>query len=227
MFWRKSLDSKRAAAARTAPPGPLRDYLSLPFQDPETDARRARYLAIDLELTGLDPKRDAILSIGFVPIDGQAIVHAGAGQLLVAPEVEVGQSARIHGLTDDHLAAGVPLEEAIPVVLRALAGRTLVAHHAPLEVGFLSQACERLYGQPLIVRAIDTMHLQQRVLRVGFHGHVKSGTLRLQASRDRFGLPRYRSHEALTDAIAAAELFLAQAADLGGDKGISLKSLSS
>lgn len=227
MFWRRSLDDRRAAAARKAPAGPLRAYLQASFDPATTDARAGRYLALDLELTGLDPRRDQILSIGFVPIDGQSITLAGATQLFVVPGGEVGQSASIHGLTDDHLAGGIRLADAMPVVLQALAGRTLVAHHAPLEIGFLSTACERLYGQRLIVRVIDTMQLQRRVLRLGFDDEVRDGRLRLHGARDHFGLPRYRSHEALTDAIAAGELFLAQAADLGGATGITLKSLSS
>ena len=50
--------------------------------------------------------------------------------------------------------------------------------------------------------------------------------LRLQACRDHFGLPRYRAHEALTDAISAGELFLAQSAHLAGGSGITVKALS-
>jgi DNA polymerase III subunit epsilon len=226
MFLRRSIEDRRAAAARRAPAGPLRDFLSVPFDDGRTDSREGRYLAIDLELTGLDPRRDEILSAGFIPIDGRDIVHAGAEHLLVTPEGGVGQSASIHGLTDDRLAAGRPLAEVIPDVLRALAGRSLVAHHAPIEMGFLSRACERLYGQPLLVRPIDTMALHRRVLRLGSDAEVRPGVLRLQAARDHFGLPRYRAHEALTDAIAAGELFLAQAAHLGGRSGITLKALS-
>ncbi len=226
MFFRRSLDDRRAAAARKAPPGPLRDYLEVPFADARIDVRDGRYLAIDLELTGLDPRTDEILSAGYIPIDGRDVVHAGAEHLFIVPEGEVGQSASIHGLTDDHLATGLPLAEAIPVVLHALAGRFLVAHHAQIEIGFLSRACERLYGQPLLVRAIDTLALQQRVLRLGSDAEFREGVLRLQASRDHFGLPRYRAHEALTDAISAGELFLAQAAHLGGGSGIAVKALS-
>ncbi|MDO5502907.1 MAG: 3'-5' exonuclease [Actinomycetia bacterium] len=226
MLFRKSLDDKRIAASRKAPPGPLREYLEVPFQHPKADARLGRYLAIDLELTGLDPQRADILSAGYLPIDGTDLVHAGAAQVLVAPTGEVGQSASIHGLTDDQLAVGLPLAEAMPIVLRALAGRTLVAHNVAIEVGFLSRACQVLYGQPLLVRAIDTMALQRRVLRVGAGEDVKHGALRLQACRDHFGLPRYRAHEALTDAISAGELFLAQAAHLAGSTGITLKQLS-
>lgn len=226
MFLRRSLDDRRAAAARKAPAGPLRDYLEVPFADPRTDFREGRYLAIDLELTGLEVDVDEMLSVGYVPIEGRDLVLGGAAHLLIAPSGEVGQSASIHRLTDDHLAGGMLLEHAMPLVLRALAGRTLVAHHAAIEVGFLSAACQRLYGQPLIVRAIDTMVLQRRVLRIGPSDEVRQGTMRLQGARDHFGLPRYRAHEALTDAMAAGELFLAQAADLAGSSGISVRSLS-
>lgn len=226
MFWRKSLNDKRAAAARTAPAGPLRTFLEVPFVDPKEDWRAGRYLAIDLELTGLDPKQDKILSFGYVPIDGPSISLGGAEQLLVIPKVEVGQSATIHGLTDDHLATGMPIAEAMPYVLRALAGRTIVAHHAAIEVGFISRACERVYGHPIVVPAIDTMKLQRRVLRLSPGEDPKHGALRLQACRDHYGLPRYKAHEALTDALAAGELFLAQAVDLAGESGISIKSLS-
>lgn len=224
-FWRRTLDDRRQAALRKAPPGPLRDYLEVPFENARMDWASGHYLAIDLELTGLE--QDAtILSAGFIPIDGPSLVHAGAEHLLVRPDIEVGQSATIHGLTDDRLAQGRSLEEVLPEVLAALAGRTLVAHHAQVEVGFLSRACTQLYGQPLLVRSIDTMLLQRRVMRLGADQDVKHGSLRLQASRDRFGLPRYKAHEALTDAIAAGELFLAQAADLGGGSGITIKQLS-
>lgn len=226
MFFRRSLDDRRAAAARKAPAGPLRDYLEVPFADPRSDYRQGRYLAIDLELTGFDPREDVILSVGYVPIDGRDLVLAGAAHIFVRPSREVGQSASVHRLTDDHLSTGLPLADAMPLVLRALTGRTLVAHHAVIETGFLSAACQRLYGQPLIVRAIDTMTLQRRVLRIGPTDQVKPGSLRLQGARDHFRLPRYRAHEALTDAMAAGELFLAQAADLAGSSGISLKSLS-
>ena len=40
------------------------------------------------------------------------------------------------------------------------------------------------------------------------------GALRLWAARKRRGLPVYRAHEALSDALACAELYLAQRAEL-------------
>jgi hypothetical protein len=48
----------------------LRDYLQTPFPDPRTEVGDLQLLAVDLETTGLHPKNDRLLSIGFVPIDG-------------------------------------------------------------------------------------------------------------------------------------------------------------
>jgi DNA polymerase-3 subunit epsilon len=44
-------------------------------------------------------------------------------------------------------------------------------------------------------------------------GEKNSPSLRLTHARERYNLPCYRPHHALTDALAAAELFLAQVQD--------------
>ena len=44
-------------------------------------------------------------------------------------------------------------------------------------------------------------------------GEKTSPSLRLAHARQRYNLPPYHPHHALTDALAAAELFLAQMAD--------------
>ena len=46
---------------------------------------------------------------------------------------------------------------------------------------------------------------------------IATGQLRLASLRQRFNLPRYRAHDALSDALAAAELFCAQLAEAGGE----------
>lgn len=215
MRLRRSPDRRRARQLAHTSEGPLRDYLARPFPDPSEQHTTLRLLAVDLETTGLEPARDQILSIGFVPVDGRRIVLAGARQLVVRSATEVGQSAAIHGLTDDAVAAGVPLADALAAVLAALGGRVLLAHHATIEREFLSAACERVLGGPLPCVSVDTMTLEQRLLSRGWGDEPPPGSLRLSAARERHGLPRYRSHEALTDALACAELYLAQAADLG------------
>lgn len=218
-------DRRRARWAGEAPPGPVRDYLASPPPGPRTDVSDLRLLALDLETTGLDPSTDHILSVGFVPIDGRQVVLSGAEHLLCRADVEVGQSAAVHGITDDALAGGIDLRTLVERVAAALTGRVLLAHHAAIETGFLSAACERELGVPLPMTAVDTMELQSRVLRSHAGEDLPPGALRLSTARAHVGLPRYAAHEALTDALACAELYLAQVDRLSGGQPMSLKAL--
>lgn len=225
MILGRSLDRQRLRALERAPDGPLRDLLAVPFPEPSQGHPGLRLLAVDLETTGLDPERDEILSVGLVPVDGERVVLSGARRMLVRGADDVGQSAAVHGLTDDEVAAGADLSEALTLVLRALTGRVLLAHHVTLEREFLSAACRRVLGAPLVCPGVDTMALERRLVVRGWGDEPPEGSLRLQAARDRHGLPRYRSHEALTDALACAELYLAQVAALGQGRPVTLRRL--
>jgi DNA polymerase-3 subunit epsilon len=221
-------DRRRARQARWAgqvPAGPVRDYLASPPPGPRTDVSDLRLLALDLETTGLDPRTDRILSVGFVPVDGLQIDLSGAEHLICRADVEVGQSAAIHGITDDALAGGIDLRELVDRVAAALTGRAVLAHHAAIETEFLSAACERELGVPLPMTAVDTMELQSRVLRSHAGDDLPPGALRLTTARAHLGLPRYAAHEALTDALACAELYLAQVDRLSGGQPMSLRAL--
>jgi DNA polymerase-3 subunit epsilon len=221
----RSNQAQQAKLAKRAPSGPLQDYLSTPLPVPATPLAQARLLAIDIETTGLDPARDQILSVGFVPVDGPTITLSGASQLLVRPSTDVGESARFHGLTDDALTAGVSLSDALAAILGALSGRVLLAHHAAIETGFLSAACQRVYGASVHFAVVDTIALQFGLLSRGFDDEPPKGSLRLWAARGQYGLPHYAAHEALTDALACAELYLAQIAELQAGHPLPLKAV--
>lgn len=175
----------------------------------------APLMAMDLEMTGLDPVRDQILSIGLVPIEHGAIPLADAEQKLVQIRGSVGQSATIHGILDNDLVQAVSTETALAWFLSRTRGRILVAHHAPLDCRFLQQDMLTFYHQPVILPTIDTL-LVERLRLLREHSVIKEGSLRLGACRERYGLPIYSAHCALTDALACAELLLAQIAAMGG-----------
>src|SRR5688572_26866062 len=60
-------------------------------------------LALDIETTGLDPARHEVLSFGMVPVRRLTIELAEARQYAVRPVrgAGVGDSATVHGITDD------------------------------------------------------------------------------------------------------------------------------
>lgn len=187
----------------------------------DTPLDRVAFLALDLETTGMDPDRDEIVSIGFIPLCHNRIRCREAENRTVRPLREPEETATtIHGITHTHMAAAPGLDEILDHVLSAMAGRVVLAHYSRIERGFLAKATLELTGEALEFPVVDTMVLEARkhpVYRPNFiqrwMGDKDSPSLRLSHARERYGLPPYRPHHALTDALATAELFLAQAAD--------------
>lgn len=216
-------EARRRRRLKKTPAGPLHDYLAVPFPEPSSDYRKVDYLAIDLETTGLDAKTDHILSVGHVVVRGNRIDLGTACHRLVHTARAIPQeSAVIHQITDDQAATGEALEEVLIDLLKDMAGKVMIAHHATVEQGFLSNACKHLFGDGLLVPTVDTQTVSLRTFQrrqITFKG----SDLRLHALGDRFNLPRYGAHNALSDALAAAELFLAQAAYKDNGKGIALR----
>ena len=212
------LEWRRRQLLRHTTAGPLRDYLAHPFPDRTQDYRRLTYLAIDLETTGLDPKQDHILSIGTVEIRNNAIDLGTAHHVIVSSSQPLSEkNVAIHRLTDDVIAQGEPITQALTNLLRLLTGKILLAHHAAIEIGFLRNACQGVFGSDLLVPVVDTLVLAQQQLNRR-NAIVTRGALRLAALRAHYHLPRYTAHNALSDAIAAAELFLAQATERCGNQ---------
>jgi len=90
-----------------------------------------------------------------------------------------------------------------------------------MEQGFLSAACTQHFGAELHVPIVDTFAVERRHMeRMGTY--PRGEDLRLARVRQRYGLPQYRNHNALTDALACAELYLALAA---ASRGTTLTSM--
>lgn len=184
--------------------GPLADLY-------DTSVQPRRWLSVDVETTGLDPAKDRLLSIGWVPVDDNEIVLAGAGHVILwnGSNESVGESATVHGITDDVIAMGTDPQDAVGQVLEALKGRALLAHYAKMELGFLDKACRQYFGAGFDVPADDTMDREYRAMTAKNREPSREG-LRLWTLLENYGLPPSKAHHALNDAIAAAEIWLAQ-----------------
>jgi DNA polymerase-3 subunit epsilon len=178
-------------------------------------------VALDLETTGLDPVRDGIVSVGLVPMEGGIIRTSQARQWVVRPRVPFGdESMVLHGITHTQIEEAPDLEAVLGELLQALAGRVVVAHCVAIERQFLARALLSRLGEGIEFPAIDTMALEARwrekqtrpFLDRLLGRRAPPISIRLAASRQRHGLPRYGLHHAATDALACAELLHAQLA---------------
>ena len=187
-----------------------RAYLEAPLPDIRRPLERAAFLALDFETTGLNPRTDRILSMGYVPLEQGRIRLGAAHHCIVNAGIPLkGESVAIHHITDAEAERGCGLRQMMEVLLPAMTGRILLVHYAAVERRFLHAAMKALYGAVLPFYVVDTMELERRHL-LRANPHVKPADLRLAACRAHHGLPPHRPHHALEDAIATAELFLAQ-----------------
>ena len=209
------LDAKRRWWMRKEVREPLRTVLHAGHPSPRTPVADTKIIAVDLELTGLDPATDQIVSIGWVPVIEGSVRLAQARRVFVQIQGSVSESATVHGIVDASLHTATSLKEVLNPLLQDMKQSVLLAHHAPIEQGFLNAACRQCFGAPLLVPIIDTVPLGQRLIERGARS-VSDSDLGLEAQRRRFHLPPYPAHDALTDAVATAELFLAQCARLRG-----------
>lgn len=179
------------------------------------------YWSLDLETGGLDARRDAILSVGMVPVRAGAIVLGDAWQSLVHPEggdVST-DSIRAHYLLPSDVDAAPDFGEVAPEIERRLDEGVLLVHHAALDVAFLRLAFERTGRRWPRPRVVDTeellLRLQKKERFLDPDAGSRPPVLNLSAARERLGLPGYQAHDALTDAVSAAELFLVLRGKLG------------
>lgn len=209
-------------------PEPVVAYLDAPRPDEALPWRDVAYSVIDVETTGLDSRRDALLAIGLVEIDAGRIRLDRCWQTLVRPPAgiaENGDAIRVHGLLPQDVAHAPIEAAALPELLRRLTGRVLVVHVAEVDIGFLRAALRRLYQVDPRGPAIDTARLA-RYLHQGRPEHgSQQPAVQLRALAERAGLPVYAEHNALNDALTTAQLFLAQATDLESQGGPRLRDL--
>ena len=201
---------------------PLQPLYQHPIIRPSQLFFDTRFLVLDCEMSGLDPKKSQLLSIGWVMIEQGRIVNASAKHLLIHADRGAGDSSKIHGLIDSSLAGANSAAAVLMLLMKQIPGTVLVFHHAPLDMRFLQKATIEDFRCPLLFSYVDTMLIEKQ--RIHLQG--KTAGLRLAQCRDRYGLPAGSQHDALADAQATAELFLAQASYLGKQESLRLSDLS-
>lgn len=177
--------------------------------------RSLTYWALDLETGGLDPATGAVLAVGMVPVRDGLIRLGESYHSLVRPEEGRGidpESVRAHQLVWGEVRQAPPISEILPEIDRRLREGVLLVHHRALDVAFLRGAYRRALVHWPKPRVVDTVDL---LLKIAHRSRFRSpelpaGTPTLNLSRVRveYGLPEYQAHDALSDAVATAELFL-------------------
>ncbi len=207
-------------------PAVVESYASL--ADRATDAVfgfEEEVVVVDIETTGFDRDRDAIIEIAAAAMRGPDVL--GRFHTLVDPGHPIPlDTARLTGITDEDVTGAPAAEAAVSMLAEFVGGRDVVAHHAAFDRSFLT----RVAGAAAFPGAwIDSLQLARiSVPRLKSH--------RLRDLADAFGATS-ASHRARDDVEALAVVWrallcglddlppalVARAASLGGDSAWGLR----
>jgi DNA polymerase-3 subunit epsilon len=176
--------------------------------------RATRFVSLDLETTGLDYRRDAIVSVALVEIANLVPVDRPILHTLIDPGRDIPPSASaVHGITDDMVRTAPAIAEVLPGIVARCADAVVVGHHVGFDVAMLRRAA-RAGGHsmpplPWLCTWRMTGALDSRLAHRD-----------LADIAQRFGIApeAYKRHDALDDARLTAHLF-ARLADRYADLG--------
>ncbi|HEY2842419.1 MAG TPA: 3'-5' exonuclease [Bryobacteraceae bacterium] len=174
----------------------------------ETPSPEVRFVLLDSETTGLDPRKDRLITIGAVGVvDGEILLDDVFDALL---PVEYNSSAvTVHGVTREESLDGMTEPEALQRFLAYLKDGVIVGHHIGHDVATLNAGYERHWGFELKNASLDTMELTLNLEADGaFKDREAISEFSLDGLCNLFGVIPHDRHTASGDAFMTAQVFL-------------------
>jgi DNA polymerase-3 subunit epsilon len=160
------------------------------------------FISVDVETTGLDPARDAIVEIGAVKIQGMRRVEEFETLVYVDQTIPFA-ARRVHGISNEMLVGKPRIGEAMQLLLDFAGNGALVEHsHRAFDVLFLEQA----RGKPIEAPYVNTCMLSRKLFP-----HLPKHSL--DECCKRFNIINHERshrgrHRALADARATGDLLI-------------------
>ena len=156
-----------------------------------------RFAVVDLETTGGMPKRDRIIEVGIVLLNGTKIKDKY--NTLIDPERSIPREiTRITGITDEMVLGKPKFYEVAKDIVEWTDGAIFVAHNVRFDYNFLQEEYRQL-GYTFSKKLLCTARLSRSM-----HPWLKSHSL--AALIQHFGINVKNRHRALDDALATAQL---------------------
>jgi signal-transduction protein with cAMP-binding, CBS, and nucleotidyltransferase domain/DNA polymerase III epsilon subunit-like protein len=160
-------------------------------------------VVIDTETTGLDVRRDRVIQIGGVRMNGADMDLSETFEAVVDPGVAIpGASSRVHGLTDADVAGKPSLARIMPEFSAFIGDRIVIGHSIHFDLAMLRHEAARqgfVWTQP---RALDVA-----LIAAGLEPGLVDTSLESLAVG--LGVQLSGRHTAIGDALTTARVFAA------------------
>ena len=185
---------------------------TLDFSSPNPD----RWVVVDVESSGLNPKRDRLISIAATAIafdtqrrprisltDTFEVVIKQPPEIVEMIEFEAIDKSNIliHGIGIGAQQDGVNAEVALGEFLRYVGDSPLIAFHSWFDEILISKALRKVLGRPIHKHWLDLEHLAAVL-------HKEDHQLPLDVWMQRYDIVCEQRHQAAADVLATAQLLM-------------------
>src|SRR5262245_61117420 len=115
----------------------------------DTLVEDVRFIALDCETTGLNPRTDRIVTIGTVAIHRSEILLGDSFEALLQVHSNTA-AVTVHGVTRDESRSGMEEAQALEFLLEHLKDGVIVGHHISHDIASLNAAFGRQWGIELL-----------------------------------------------------------------------------
>lgn len=178
--------------------------LDLPVQE-------IKAVVVDTELTGLDRKRDSIISIGAVKMSGGRVEIGQTFYQLVNPRMQMNaQVVVVHEITPAEVLEKPDIGPVLATFLDFCGKDIIIGHFITLDLAFINRELKKSAGEFLPNPALDTsslMHFWRSNSPSHGHSSFAPKKFELVEIAKELGVKVQGAHNALMDAFMTAQVF--------------------
>lgn len=165
-------------------------------------------VAIDCETTGLDRRKDDIVSIAAIRLRDDRILTSQRFVATIQPDAQMKPAAiKVHRLREADVKGGRAMADVLPQLLRFIGSRPLVGYYLEFDVAILNKHVRALLGIKLPNRRIETSELYYE-RKYGNAPHGTQIDLTFAAMMRDLKVPLIDQHDAYSDALMTAIAFI-------------------
>lgn len=172
---------------------------------------KVRYVVIDTELTGLDERKDSIVSMGAVRMVGGRIDLGSSIYRLVRPDTELtAESIVIHEITPAELAEKPGIAGVLGEFIAFCSDDVIVGYCLPIDMSFINREMKRVFSRQMTNEMLDVRLLWDWLSRRRTDHKAFSVPLREQSLYEmakRLDIIPGGAHNAIMDAFITAQVF--------------------
>jgi len=164
-------------------------------------------VVFDTETTGLDPKKDEILSIGAVKIKSNKIITSQTYEVYIKNLQSLhAENVTVHKIRPCDLTDAKSSDEAIREFLEFIGPRPLVGYYLEFDVEMINKYIKPMLGIKLPNKTIEVseIYFDQTITLIP-QGNID---LRFDTILSKCNIPNMGAHNAVNDAIMTAMIYL-------------------